>query len=274
MQRYCERCNSTMEEKNFYKSNNLEKYPDGFLPICKKCTGARINNFDPDTYLWILQEIDVPYVPNEWNKILLKYRDDKEKLTGLTILGRYLSLMKIKQWKNYRWKDSEFIQELENRKIEDTMTRQGYDYQQIQEVLDKASVLDSIAKVREEGCDSQNSNGAVPYAPYESLADQVTQLQQSMNEPQEDYFAQISGAEEDDIDLTDEDRVYLRLKWGRTYKPDEWVQMEKMYNEMMDSYDIQTAGHIDTLKLVCKTSLKANQLLDIGDRSNSPRKNF
>ena len=33
----------------------------------------------------------------------------------------------------------------------------------------------------------------------------------------------------------------------------------------MESYDIQTAGHIDTLKLVCKTSLKANQLIDIGD---------
>ena len=34
---------------------------------------------------------------------------------------------------------------------------------------------------------------------------------------------------------------------------------------MMASYDVQGAGHIDTLKLVCKTSLKANQLLDIGD---------
>ena len=34
---------------------------------------------------------------------------------------------------------------------------------------------------------------------------------------------------------------------------------------MMQSYDIQTAGHIDTLKLICKTSLKANQLIDIGD---------
>jgi hypothetical protein len=33
----------------------------------------------------------------------------------------------------------------------------------------------------------------------------------------------------------------------------------------MDSYDIQSAGHIDTLKLICKTSLKANQLIDIGD---------
>ena len=34
---------------------------------------------------------------------------------------------------------------------------------------------------------------------------------------------------------------------------------------MMSSYDVQGAGHIDTLKLVCKTSLKANQLIDIGD---------
>lgn len=34
---------------------------------------------------------------------------------------------------------------------------------------------------------------------------------------------------------------------------------------MMSSYDIQAAGHLDTLKLICKTSLKANQLLDIGD---------
>jgi hypothetical protein len=33
----------------------------------------------------------------------------------------------------------------------------------------------------------------------------------------------------------------------------------------MGSYDIQGAGHIDTLKLLCKTSLKANQLIDMGD---------
>ena len=34
---------------------------------------------------------------------------------------------------------------------------------------------------------------------------------------------------------------------------------------MMNSYDIQGAGHIDNLKLLCKTSLKANQLIDMGD---------
>jgi hypothetical protein len=61
-----------------------------------------------------------------------------------------------------------------------------------------------------------------------------------------------------DDDLTEEDKTYLRLKWGRTYKPEEWIKLEQLYEEMMGSYDIQTAGHIDTLKMVCKTSLKAN----------------
>ena len=81
----------------------------------------------------------------------------------------------------------------------------------------------------------------------------------------EDYFAEQSGADDDEIDLTDEDRIYLRLKWGKTYKPEEWVRLEQLYNDMMNSYDIQGAGHEDNLKLLCKTSLKANQLIDIGD---------
>jgi hypothetical protein len=50
----------------------------------------------------------------------------------------------------------------------------------------------------------------------------------------------------------------LRLKWGKTYKPEEWIKLEQLYNEFLQSYDIQSAGHIDTLKLICKTSLKAN----------------
>lgn len=83
------------------------------------------------------------------------------------------------------------------------------------------------------------------------------------------YFDEINGmsSAEDDLvgDLSDEDKTYLRLKWGKSYKPEEWVRLEQLYTEMMNSYDIQSAGHEDVLKLVCKTSLKANQLLDIGD---------
>ena len=240
---YCEKCNKTMIASQFYGSNNLEKYPDGKLRQCKKCITMHVNNFDPDTYLWILQECDIPYVPDEWNKLLAKYGKDKSKLTSTTILGRYLSAMKLKQYKEFRWKDNDFLQELANAKIRNAMERQGYDQQDITMAIER-NYVPMPTEVLEE--------------PVYAAPPQPT--------VEEDYFAMQSGGEDDFIDdLTEEDRIYLRLKWGKTYKPEEWVRLEQLYEEMMGSYDIQTAGHIDTLKLVCKTSLKANQLIDIGD---------
>lgn len=239
---YCEKCNRTMNGTEFYSSNNLEKYPnDGKFPICKKCMTMHVDNWNPDTYLWILQEADVPYVPDEWNKLMEKYGRDPQSMTGMTILGRYLSKMKLKQFKDYRWKDTEFLQQMANNKLEQTMKRQGYDAQQIATAIEKSSIVIPEGELKEP-----------VYAP-------------PPNAPTEDYFAQQSGEVEQELDLTDEDRTYLRLKWGKTYKPEEWVKLEQLYEEMMASYDIQGAGHKDTLKLICKTSLKANQLIDIGD---------
>lgn len=239
---YCEKCNRTMNASEFYSSNNLEKYPnDGKFPQCKKCMTMHVDNWNPDTYLWILQEADVPYVPDEWNKLMAKYARDPQNVTGMTILGRYLSKMKLKQFKDYRWKDTEFLQQMANNKLEQTMKRQGYDAQQIATAIEKSSIAIPEGELKEP-----------VYAPPPDAS-------------MEDYFAQQSGEMEQDLDLSDEDRTYLRLKWGKTYKPEEWVKLEQLYEEMMASYDIQGAGHKDTLKLICKTSLKANQLIDIGD---------
>ena len=238
---YCEKCNRTMNASEFYGSNNLEKYPTGKLNQCKKCITMHVDNWNPDTYLWILQEADVPYVPKEWQSLMMKYATNPSEVTGTTILGRYLSKMKLKQYKDTRWKDTERLQELEDAKLEQTMKRQGYDAVQIMEAKEKGRVF------------------TMPDKPLEEPVYEDTTIV-----PQEDYFAQQNGSEED-LDLTEEDRTYLRLKWGKTYKPEEWVKLEQLYEEMMASYDIQGAGHKDTLKLICKTSLKANQLIDIGD---------
>ena len=244
---YCQKCNRTMSAENFYKSNNLEKYPDGKFNICKKCMTMHVDNWNPDTYMWIIQEADVPYVPDEWNKLMLKYAQDKSKVTGATIIGRYLGKMALKQYRDFRWKDTAFLQEEANRKIEETMKRQGYDAQDIANAINKATF-----EIPEKPLEEPTFTG-VPNNPY-------------MAAPQEDYFAQINGGDDDfQDDLTEEEKIYLRLKWGKAYKPEEWVRLEQLYEEMMASYDIQGAGHIDTLKLLCKTSLKANQLIDIGD---------
>ena len=236
-----------MNADQFYGSNNESKYPDGKLRQCKKCITMHVDNFDVDSYLWILQECDVPYVPDEWNKLLASYGKDRAKMTGATILGRYLSKMKLKQWRDYRWEHTEYLQEIANKKIEETMKRQGYDAVEISKAISTASIPVPQGILEQPVYEKENDN---PF----------------LSQGNDDYFAEINGGQDDFVDdLTEEDRTYLRLKWGKTYKPEEWIRLEQLYEEMMASYDIQGAGHIDTLKLVCKTSLKANQLIDIGD---------
>lgn len=239
---YCEKCHKTKPEKDFYGSNNLVKYPNnGKLTQCKQCISMHIDNWNPDTYLWILEECDVPYIPTEWVGLLQKYAKDPAKVTGSTILGRYLAKMKLKQYKDYRWSDTEFLQELANQKIEATMKQTGqYSASEIAQAIEESNRI------------------VLPEKPPELLAQQEPVVHNT-------YYYETEQEDSVMNELTPEDVTYLKIKWGRSYKPDEWIQLEKLYTDMMESYDIQTAGHIDTLKFICKTSLKANQLLDLGD---------
>ncbi len=229
---YCEKCGKTMKEKEFFMSRNTDKYPpDGRMPICKKCLTMHVDNWDPKTYLWILQEIDVPYVKDEWNAALEKYLDQPEKMSSVTVLGRYLAKMRMKQWESYRWKDTQIIEEKMRQERIYAMQKQGKSEAEIEREL---------------------------------LIDRTPQKPSKLTK----NSSQIEEDESDDIaaQLTKEDRIMLKLKWGKCYTPEEWVSIEQLYNDMMNSYDIQTAGHKDILIMVCKASLQANQLFDNGDK--------
>ena len=232
-----------MDENQFYTSRNLEKYPDGGkLNQCKKCITMHVDNWDPETFKWILKEIDVPYVKDWWDGILEKNAARGTKLSGMTILGKYLSKMKLKQWKDARWDDGPRLEEeILQEKIRQ-MRAQGYNGEEIEEQL------------------------AVDRTPPKPKSMEAPQT----SVPAEDELAIPLPLVEEEQDLvgeqlTDEDKLMLRVKWGRGYRPEEWVKMEQLYNDMLDSYDIQTAGHKDTLIMICKASLKPNQLLDCGD---------
>ena len=233
---YCKTCGKLMESTNFYMSNDKEKYPpDGHFSECKKCLTRHVNNFRPETYLWILQEADVPYVEDEWNTLLNRYAQDPKKITTTTIIGRYLSKMKLTQYKDYRWKDSDRIQGERLEIRERNLQAQGYTPEEIEEEL--ASIKPVPAP--QMFVDTVEEEEPAPI-------DLVTP----------EYFTD---------DLTEEDRKYLSIKWGRAYKPFEWVQLEQLYSDMTAAFDIQTPAQVDYLKLICKTSLKCNQLLDLND---------
>lgn len=246
-QLFCKKCGKTMDEANFYRTNNLEKYPNGHLDQCKKCISMHVNNWQPDTYLWILQECDVPYMPKEWTKLMASQQvKDKTKLTGATILGRYLGKMRMVQYKNYRWSDTEFLKQKEQNEIIQAMRDQGYNQQEIDKAVEQVNFV--------------LPEGEIP-KPISYNQPVVIQMPEM---PQEENNFEFDEPEED-LGLTEEEKLAMRLKWGKGYKQEEWVKLEQLYNDMMQSYDIQTAGHIDTLKFICKTSLKMNQLIDIGD---------
>ena len=249
--KFCEKCKKTMNIKEFYGSNNLEKYPDGKLNVCKKCLTMHVDNWNPDTFLPILQECDVPYIPKIWNNKLATYGKDRSKVTGMTIIGRYLSTMKIKPNDKWRWKDTQYLQEIADHETEEAMKRQGYDAQEIDRVVreNRKTIPEAGTVFELDLHDPAPTYGQLDTTGYT-----------------EDYFDRDSDNDEEiENELSDDDRRFLRLKWGKAYKPEEWVKLEQLYQEMTQSYDIQGAGHEDVLKLVCKTSLKANQLLDIGD---------
>lgn len=227
-----------MDDTQFYTSKNIEKYPpDGKMDVCKKCLTMHVDNWNPETYKWILQEIDVPYIKEEWNSLLERYGKDPKKVTGLTIIGRYLSKMKLKQWNKYTWADTEVLEKDSTEKKVLNMKAQGFTEDEIQEQL----AIDRTPPKPKELEDVQAPVGTPEY--------------QDPEEEEDDFSDQ----------LTEEDKLMLRLKWGRGYSWEERVRMEQLYKDMMSSYDIQGAGHKDTLIMVCKTSLKANQLIDAGD---------
>lgn len=227
-----------MDDTQFYTSKNIEKYPpDGKMDVCKKCLTMHVDNWNPETYKWILQEIDVPYIKEEWNGLLERYGKDPKKVTGLTVIGRYLSKMKLRQWNKYTWADTEALEKDSTEKKVLNMKAQGFTEDEIQEQL----AIDRTPPKPKELEDVQAPVGTPEY--------------QDPEEEEDDFSDQ----------LTEEDKLMLRLKWGRGYSWEERVQMEQLYKDMMSSYDIQGAGHKDTLIMVCKTSLKANQLIDAGD---------
>lgn len=234
----CEKCKQTLDEIQFYSSNRLDKYPNGKFKKCKKCLTMHIDSWDPDTFLPILEDADVPYIEHVWKEVLNKAVSSGKKMTGLTVIGKYFSQMHLQQHKKLRWADSEAENEKYRKMTETAM-----------EELD----------ITEEEKDKIMNEGLAAIPKPAGLTSEVEIAQPE--EPSMMYDEVDMMVMED---LTEDDKKYLMLKWGK-YRPSEWVRLEQLYNDMDDSYDIQGAGHKDTLKLVCKASLKSNQLLDIGD---------
>lgn len=248
----CQKCGKVMdEETQFYLRKDGTR-----MDLCKKCLTMHIDNFNPETFLWILKDMDLPYIPEEWNVLRDRAFAKNPNLTGMSVFGKYLSKMKLKQFKTYGWEDSEKLQALNE---------------------EKKKVIAVEREKYEEHLKEQLESGEITEAQYKTLVSTPTQNQEQLyaqpnvtDAAENPYGDGSNFMSEDDLvdlgeELTDDDKIYLAMKWGRLYKPSEWVELEKTYKDMEASFDIQDADTINTLILICKTNLKMNQYLDSGD---------
>lgn len=252
---FCSKCRKTMADTNFYT------YKDGTkCELCKACLTLHINNWEPDTFLWLLEKFDVPYIEAEWNVLRDRaYQKDPYKMNGMSVFGKYLSKMKLKQWKQYTWADTERLK---------------------LEAEEKAKLYgnpNEIAKEDIERMREAYENGEITEAQYQTYAEIKAPEPQfevvagtgkpglpSPYPVNDNPFEQVEiidvGA-----DLTQEDKIYLAMKWGRLYSAADWVALEQCYNDYQNSFDIHNADLEKGLIQLCKLDLKLNQAMDSGD---------
>ena len=244
-QRFCTKCERTMDELQFYTYKNGEK-----VEICKKCMTMHIDNDNPETYMWLLKKMDVPYIKTEWDSLLYKAKEKAgpyKALTGMSVFGKYLSKMKLKQWGQYGWEDTERLQAEK-------------------EMKSAAAASQAPPTQSKEVLQEMYDKGEISEAEFLTL----TEEPELSGPPQDHYYPEnnpypIVNLPNPADDLTEEDMVYLVNKWGRLHKPEQLLFLETLYNNMMDSFDIQSASREDALKKLCKTSLKMEEAIDCGD---------
>ena len=254
--RTCQKCNRFLNIDQFYRSRNLEAYPpEGYLPVCKKCFTMHLNNWEPSSITPLLEIMDVPYIPEEWEALLQRYGQDPKKTSQTAIFGRYLSKMKLKQFSEYRFADSERILE-EREKQKQIAAARDESYRLRYAAIQDGNVLDKVNADISLLSDDEILE-LFPQVEYQQ------QLQQGFLGAQQFQQVPQEPSVEDQIPI--EDKMKLSIKWGKTYTVNEWLTMERMYRDMLESYEIKTASHLDYLKMICKTSLKMNQSIDVND---------
>lgn len=251
----CSKCQRVMEDTKFYSKKDGQKFD-----MCKQCLTMHVDNYNEDTYLWIIEQADLPWVPSEWNAIRQKqYAKKGRKMNGMSVVGKYFSKMRLNQWKKYNWATSAEAQEEANLNKQFKEEQQKQLEQKLKEDYEKGQITQSQYRTLASSSFQKQHQYMMRPADYEE--DPVGKD----NTFREQYFLSEEDLPDPAAELTKEDKQYLAMKWGRNYKPSQWLLLETKYTQMMNSFDIQDADSKNTLMFICKTYLKMDEAIDIGD---------
>lgn len=245
----CIQCGRERSEKEFFMRKDHVR-----STICKECLTAYIDNNDPETFKWILEKFDVPYIEHDWKEEAQKaYDKNPAKFGPSSVIGRYLRRMNMTQYRNYTYADTVRLAEEAKQKDENAQARvQLSDEEEQQEFMDLQAKLDA---------------GQISQSEFDTL-NPLTRGVENTPKKQYTFEQQQNLIDEDNLaaELTPEDKRMLSLKWGFIYKPSEWIKMEDMYNKYANEYELNVDRE-ESLKQICKLALKMDQALDLGDAS-------
>lgn len=241
----CTKCGkSKPADKEFFKRRDGEREP-----MCKDCLTMFIDNRDRTTFEWILEKMDVPYVEDNWIKIYNEQLQKKGKVSSNGVLGRYLRDMQMKQWRPYKYADSDRLNAEIQKNREEIASRMA------------ANSPDAAAKLAE--LQDQLDRGEITEAQFNTL-NPINALEKQVPEFLE-YAPDGSEVEEEILSKLEEDEIYmLRQKWGNNYRPSQWVKLESTYVEYENEFELNSDRR-KILIQICKVYLEMEECLAVKD---------
>lgn len=97
----CPKCGKARDARMYYAGRH------GYMPICKVCICHMVDATRPSSFLWVLKDLDFPYVEDVWLKqVRNTYASDPDSFTSDKVLGRYVRTMKMKYYLDKTWDDT------------------------------------------------------------------------------------------------------------------------------------------------------------------------
>lgn len=248
----CSKCGRSLKANaEFFKMKTGER-----CDLCKDCLTQYIDNRNPETFMWILEMFDVPYIEKKWTQLTNeRYKKNPGKFGPKSVIGLYLRAMNMLQYRDLTYADSDSINNVgKNVKVDE-------DYEeQLKIKLENGEIsqgqYNTLTKTnRNAQKEGYDENGFL--IPEEEEEAQSEEPQEQTPQYQVDPNYWTDQLDESDIN-------YLMLKWGTMYTPEQWVKMETTYNKYSQEYDLNVDRE-EVLKKMCKTSLKMDECLDAGD---------
>lgn len=101
-----------MENNIYFKDRNNNDY----TKYTKEEIRDKVDPFRPETFIPFLKDMNYPYFEDEWGNTLSK---SYKSVGGTrTVIGRYISKMRLCGYKNFTFKDSQYHKELQEFSLE------------------------------------------------------------------------------------------------------------------------------------------------------------